>query len=47
MNKHGLQYRLSAPDECSQFTAKEFQLENLHFVTQKMHATENPEYLTN
>jgi hypothetical protein len=32
--------RLSAPVECSQFVAKEFQLRILHFVTQKMHTYE-------
>jgi len=32
--------RLSAPVECSQFAAKEFQLRIVHFVTQKMHSYE-------
>jgi hypothetical protein len=32
--------RLSAPVECSQFVAKEFQLRARHFVTQKMHTYE-------
>jgi hypothetical protein len=32
--------RLSAPVECSQFVAKEFQLRTRHFVTQKMNTCE-------
>ena len=40
MNKHGLQAPPLRTAECSQFAAKEFQPEILHFVTQKMHASE-------